>query len=445
MASTRRRSLSHVGFARALIALWVTAVTILIVLNGPHYDFHELTLAILLILGCVLILGCSYLLTKKLKERDRAEELLRRSRERYSSLVENSLTGIFIGQDGVIRFSNAQFAETHGFAREEIVGQDVYGLAHPDDRAGLRLIGERLLSGELQDHTYELRCVTRDGRTIWVQRRSRLIEHEGRPAILVNEIDITAQREAAAAVREANEQVKRLLARFVRRQEQDRREIAIEIQEDFAQSLNAIKLRVESQFAQIQAQHGSAAVDSVEPIVADVQETVQAIRRLADKLYPMAVDTFGLVAALRWLFESHGHSHPDLSIRAHLDVEEELIPDDLKASAFRMIENVLSDVARCAPTGSLAVYLQGFGSKVMLALKADLPETCAFEETPTPDDLDIADFRTRIEAGGGQFSLSIRNSGMRIWSSWPLPPAQKQRKESTQQRSQAHEAGSRCN
>jgi PAS domain S-box-containing protein len=404
-----------------LIGVWISAVSVLIVLNGPHYDFHELTLAFLLVFGCVLILGTSHLLSRRMRERDQAEELLWQSRERYSSLVEKSLMGIFISQDGVLRLSNPRFAETHGFAPEEIVGRTTLELTHPDDRPAAKAIIDRLTSGELQDQTSELRCLTHDGRTIWVQRRSCRILHEGRPAVLVNEMDITEQKLAAARLNEAHEQIKRLLGRVLRQQEVDRKQIASEIQENFAQSLSAIKMKLESLFAHLTSRKGSDAADSLAPIVADMQQTVESIRRLAGKLYPAAVDTFGLVAALRWLVDTRALSHPELRLRGHLEIEEALIPDDLKASAFRMVEKVLSGLARCAPSGAMTVYLQVFGSKVMLALKLDLPEECDFEDPPAMEDLDVADFRTRVESCGGQFSLSRRSQGARIWSSWPLP------------------------
>jgi PAS domain S-box-containing protein len=421
MPPTRTRPPTR--FSPVLIGIWVCAVMVLFVLNGWHYDFHALTLGILLVFGCALIVGAWYFMTLWLRERDRTEELLRQSRERCSSVVENSLTGIFIGQDGLIRFSNERFATTHGFTPEEIVGKYEFDLVHPDERAALKAIADRLYSGELQDHTYELRCLTRDGRTIWVQRRSRRILHDGRPALLGNEIDITEQKLAQAKVGEANEQIQRLLGRLVRQQEQDRREIAAEIQEDFAQSLNAIKLRVESLFARPQGQDGRVAPDSLAPLVADVQQTMRSIRRLARKLYPMAVDAFGIVAALRWLFDSQMESLPEFRIQYHLDVEEALVPRDLKVAAFRMIEKILADAVLKEPAGSLKAYLQGFGSHAILAIKIEgrPGEANTAPDSPLDESLEVADFRTRIESCGGRFSLRARPEATRLWASWPIP------------------------
>jgi PAS domain S-box-containing protein len=410
-------------FTAALLAIWLFAAAGLFGLNGFHYDLHALTLGFLLVFGCGLIVGASHLLSVRLRERERAEAMLKQSRESYSSLVENSLTGIFITQGGRIRFSNRRFAETHGFGPEEIVGLEALDLVSPEDRPRVKEIGDRLLSGVLQDHIYEVRCLTRNGRTVWVQRRSRRVLHEDRPAIIGNEIDISEQKLAAAKIHEANQQITRLLGRFVRQQEQDRKAIAVEIQEDFAQSLNAIKMRVESLMVMAAAKGSDTGLELLKPIIAEVQQTVGSIRRLAEKLHPMAVDAFGITAALRWLFDSQSDSHPEFRIHSHLDVEDALVPDDLKIAVFRMVEKILSESIDREPRGVLKMYLQGFGSHVVCAIQSEgEPQgPCDTENGACPESLEVADLRTRIDSCGGHFSLSHQPDGIRFWSSWPLP------------------------
>src|SRR5512138_3595166 len=92
-------------FYPVLLGIWVFAAAVLFILNGWHYDVHAVTLGLLSVLGFAMILLTSYLMTQRLRERERSETMLRQSHERYSSLVENSLTGIFIGKEGSIRFS----------------------------------------------------------------------------------------------------------------------------------------------------------------------------------------------------------------------------------------------------------------------------------------------------------------------------------------------------
>ena len=70
--------------------------------------------------------------------RDIAEQLgkmwLQESEEKYKTLTENSLTGIFIHQNGMFVFVNDKFAKMHGYKPEELLHKEHWVLVHPDER-----------------------------------------------------------------------------------------------------------------------------------------------------------------------------------------------------------------------------------------------------------------------------------------------------------------------
>jgi PAS domain S-box-containing protein len=131
----------------------------------------------------------------ELTERKRAENALRESEEKYSTLVENSLTGIYIDQDGKIAFANRKFAEIYGYSREELAGMESWRLVYPEDRVLTDKIRAKRLKGEEVLSEYQARGLTKDGKTIWITRRNTRIDYEGKPAILGNIVDITESRE----------------------------------------------------------------------------------------------------------------------------------------------------------------------------------------------------------------------------------------------------------
>jgi len=142
---------------------------------------------------------------RDITERKKTDEELRRGESKYSTLVENSLTGIYIDQDETIVFANNRFAEIYGYAKEALIGMESWRLVHPDDRVLTGEMRAKRLSGENAPSEYEARGLTKDHRTIWIQRRNTRIEFQGRPAILGNIVDITKQKEAEAALRKTNE------------------------------------------------------------------------------------------------------------------------------------------------------------------------------------------------------------------------------------------------
>jgi len=79
-----------------------------------------------------LVLGVA----RDVTERRQAEEALRESRERYQKLFNESKDGVYItGLDGQLLDANEAFYETFGYARDEILGQDIrFTYANPSDR-----------------------------------------------------------------------------------------------------------------------------------------------------------------------------------------------------------------------------------------------------------------------------------------------------------------------
>jgi PAS domain S-box-containing protein len=168
-------------------------------------------------------------------KRKRAEEALRASEEKYSGLVENSLTGIYIDQDGKIMFANKKFAEIYRYSDGELLGMESWKLVHPEDRALTDAIRTKRLVGEDAPSEYEARGLTKDGETIWINRRNTRIEYQGRPAILGNVVDINKRKQAEEALREQQEElrdqarsleeVNTALKVLLRRREEDKSEL----------------------------------------------------------------------------------------------------------------------------------------------------------------------------------------------------------------------------
>ncbi len=145
---------------------------------------------------------------KDITKRKRAEDALQQSEKKYSNLVKNSLTGIYIDQDEKIVFANNRFAEIYGYAMEQLIGMETWRLVHPEDRPLTSRTRARRLKGESVPSEYLARGMTKAGETIWIVRRNVLIEYEGRPAILGNIVDISQQKRAEEELRKTNEELK---------------------------------------------------------------------------------------------------------------------------------------------------------------------------------------------------------------------------------------------
>jgi PAS domain S-box-containing protein len=142
---------------------------------------------------------------RDITDQKRAEAALLESEEKYKTLVEHSLTGVFIHQDGKYVFVNDKFAEMHGYGCDELLGKKQAGLTHRDDRAALAQETSSRPEGKSQQ--YEARRIRKDGSSFWCQMIATHIEYNGRPAVMGNIIDITVRKRAEQALWEARNEL----------------------------------------------------------------------------------------------------------------------------------------------------------------------------------------------------------------------------------------------
>jgi two-component system cell cycle sensor histidine kinase/response regulator CckA len=131
-------------------------------------------------------------LQREIAERARAQEA-------YRALVDHSLQGLIIIQDGRIAFANPAFGTISGYAEEELLAlsaQEVTALVHPDDRARVdALYNARQDELSVADRL-QFRGHRRDGSVGWVEVHASLVEYQNQPAIQMALVDITANRQA---------------------------------------------------------------------------------------------------------------------------------------------------------------------------------------------------------------------------------------------------------
>ncbi len=128
----------------------------------------------------------------------RADSALAESECCFHTLCEASLAGIFIVQNGSIKYANPVLARMLGYGLGELLGVTPLGLTHADDRD---LIASRLRSAdELETSRYEARCLRKDGEVVHVEILSSRMEYEGSPAFFGTLLDITGRKRAEAAM-----------------------------------------------------------------------------------------------------------------------------------------------------------------------------------------------------------------------------------------------------
>lgn len=205
LAYERARVLNDNSYRTAQLALDDQSRRLERFLIGVNMLF-ALTLIICALIG-FLLLRQRRLRAREIEAQDdlrRAERSLRESEEKYRLLFENAQDGIFIAQEGFIKFPNPSVLKLMELTTtpESIPFID---LIHPEDRAMVADYHRRRIAGEPNLPTNcTFRALSRGGRKYIVQINSMQIMWEGRPATLNFVRDITEQKKMEAHLQQAH-------------------------------------------------------------------------------------------------------------------------------------------------------------------------------------------------------------------------------------------------
>ncbi|WP_237480873.1 PAS domain-containing hybrid sensor histidine kinase/response regulator [Lichenibacterium dinghuense] len=140
-----------------------------------------------------------------------AEDALRRVRDRYRLLAENSSDVVMLrepGPDGAALYVSPSCARVLGCPPDEAADGCSSALIHPDDRAAVRSLLDRLGPEDgIRLHTYRVRRA--DGAFIWVEGAFQVAERAGEPTVVVALRDVTERQQRAEDLAAAKDMAER--------------------------------------------------------------------------------------------------------------------------------------------------------------------------------------------------------------------------------------------
>ncbi len=186
------------------------------------------------------------------KERQKTMVDLAAAQEHYRVLVDGSLAGFYIIQDGVFQYLNERAAWIFGADNpEEVLGKPFWIFVHPDDREMVMRRGLQRQEAHVAPSRYSFRGLRRDGTSVWVEVAGRNGTFHGRPANIGSLIDISGLKRAEKAHQQELErhqlQLEEMVATRTRELQETKQHLEIEIED--RKEIQSLLLR-EKNFAQ---------------------------------------------------------------------------------------------------------------------------------------------------------------------------------------------------
>ncbi|MEJ7813852.1 MAG: PAS domain S-box protein [Rubrobacter sp.] len=132
------------------------------------------------------------------EERQRTQEQLRQSEERFKVLAQEVVEGIVLSENGRIIDANRSLTEMFGYDLGELVGKDAIVLTPPEHREMVR----RRISDE-DTRPYESMGLKRDGTVFPIEIRPRHLPYSGRRIRVTSVIDLTERKHQEEALRQS--------------------------------------------------------------------------------------------------------------------------------------------------------------------------------------------------------------------------------------------------
>ncbi|HJQ53410.1 MAG TPA: histidine kinase [Gemmatimonadaceae bacterium] len=213
--------------------------------------------------------------------------------------------------------------------------------------------------------------------------------------------DVTDRYQESEEIRVSREQLRALASRLQAVREEERTGIAREIHDELGQALTGLKLDISWMKGRLPRNHEM--LDHCASIIERIDQTLTSVRRIATKLRPSVLDQLGLEAALEWLAQEF-MNRTGIEVGTEIATSGEPLPEDLGSSAFRILQESLTNVARHSGATYVTIRLTQTPDLLVLEVTDNgvgANANCLAGTTS----LGVIGMRERALACGGEFSI----------------------------------------
>lgn len=360
--------------------------------------------------------------TLDITDRKQAEDVLRSSAERYRMLFETNLVPVaLVTPEGQLVDCNLACARMFGYdSRAEFLDET------PWDLLWKRADRKRLIDSFRQKGSCngsEIHFRRRDKSSIWVLASASWTRGTvGQPDLVqATMIDVTEQKNAELRLRRVSEHI-------LNSEDEDRRRIAKDLRDTTLQELAALKMNL-AVIKKSGPRLGRKASQALAECRALAEKCGQEVRASSHLLYPLLLDEFGLISALRSYREGlRQTSGLRLRLLADGRLQRERLPKDLETTLFRVVQEGLANVRLHSGSQTAEVKLRrvndpdqivlqvkdsgrGMPARVMRAIGAG---------QMAPSGLGIPGMMERTRQLGGQLTVETSKRGTVLTARVPL-------------------------
>lgn len=231
--------------------------------------------------------------------------------------------------------------------------------------------------------------------------------------------EIAERKKAEASLRASQESLRALTARLQSIREEEGTRISREIHDELGQSLTGLKMDLTWLLRRLPAEPRGLD-QKIKSMFGLIDDTIRAVRRIASRLRPEALDQLGLVAAIGWQARDF-QMRTGIRCKVTLPAEAVNVDQEKSTAVFRIFQELLTNVARHANATKVDVTMTVAGRELTLRVQ-DNGRGIAEQDARSMKSLGLMGMRERALLLGGQIQIEgSRARGTEATLTVPLP------------------------
>ncbi len=337
-----------------------------------------------------------------------------------AAIVESSQDAIMgTSLDGIFTSWNRGAEQMYGYTAEEALGHHVAITVPSNRQKEIDQIFEKVKRGA-RVPPFETVRLRKDGQRIDASIAVSPVKDPAGKIVGVSAIehDITDRKRVEGELR-------KLSARLLKMQDEERRNIARELHDGAIQGLAAavINLSIVKDSVELPPEPRKA----LEEALKLTGNTVREIRTFSYLLHPPLLDVTGLASALRWYVEGYSRRS---GINVQLDLPENghQVEKEVELTLFRIVQEALANIHRHSGGRHAEIRLQQVDGSLVLTVSddghgMDAQTLAKVQSEGAPLGVGIAGMKERLRQLGGL--LEVTSSGRGTTVTAALPHAEK--------------------
>lgn len=331
-------------------------------------------------------------------------KLQRQKREMLRCLDRSLVMGAQIGialedLSGNVQYVNSALAAMFGCSTEELVGMRLSHFTATGESGEGAARRHAMLAGLTDGYQLNECYIRRDESCFWARVNVSLLSFPDRTQVVLATVDDLSEiKRSSDRLSDARQELRRLTAKLLQTQEEERIRIARDLHDDIGQRLSLVITEMDLLQLRLPPNHARS---SIRGMLDELNELMSDLQNMSHQLHSAKLQYLGLVSAMQDLCTQNAAKH-DISIELSAKQVPRGLPDGVALCFYRVAQEALRNAIKHSRSARIEVSLTGGGRALLMHV---VDYGIGFRPSRRSDGLGLITMQERMRAIGGSLTI----------------------------------------